>query len=111
MLNGTYKYRHVEKDGRRYMDDNPRSPNPRPNLVYEYKGHKSHPNGWAVSFERMQQLEAEGRLAFPKTEGGRIRVKRYLEESKGMPLGNVWDDISPINSQAQERLGYPNAEA
>jgi SAM-dependent methyltransferase len=25
----------------------------------------------------------------------------------GTPFGNVWDDISPINSQAQERLGYP----
>ncbi len=25
----------------------------------------------------------------------------------GTPIGNVWDDIPPINSQAQERLGYP----
>lgn len=25
----------------------------------------------------------------------------------GMLLGDVWDDISPLNSQAQERLGYP----
>jgi len=24
-----------------------------------------------------------------------------------MPLGNVWTDIPPINSMAQERLGYP----
>ena len=31
----------------------------------------------------------------------------YLDESKGMHLQNLWDDIFPINSQAQERLGYP----
>ena len=24
-----------------------------------------------------------------------------------MPVSNIWDDIFPINSQAQERLGYP----
>jgi site-specific DNA-methyltransferase (adenine-specific) len=33
--------------------------------------------------------------------------KRYLDEQKGLPLGDVWDDISPLNSQAKERLGYP----
>jgi len=31
---------------------------------------------------------------------------------KGVALGDVWRDISAINSQAQERLGYPTrAEA
>lgn len=25
----------------------------------------------------------------------------------GVPMGDIWDDIPPINSQAQERLGYP----
>jgi hypothetical protein len=25
----------------------------------------------------------------------------------GTPVGNLWEDIPPINSQAQERLGYP----
>jgi len=30
--------------------------------------------------------------------------KSYL---KGATIGSVWDDISPINSQAEERLGYP----
>jgi site-specific DNA-methyltransferase (adenine-specific) len=26
---------------------------------------------------------------------------------QGVPMQNLWDDISPINSQARERLGYP----
>ena len=34
-------------------------------------------------------------------------MKRYLDEQRGRPLGDVWTDIPPINSQARERLGYP----
>jgi site-specific DNA-methyltransferase (adenine-specific) len=30
-----------------------------------------------------------------------------LDEQRGKPMGDVWTDIPPINSQAQERLGYP----
>ena len=35
------------------------------------------------------------------------RLKRYLDEQKGLPLSDVWTDIPPINSQAKERVGYP----
>lgn len=101
------KYRFKDDSGRLYRLDNLRSPNPRPNLTYEYRGYKPHPNGWAVSLERMKELDAAGMLEFPKHPEGRIQVRRYLDERAGMPVGNLWDDIPPINSQAQERLGYP----
>ena len=104
-LESTYK--HIDENGRRYSTGNLRSPNPRPNLTYEYKGYKPHPNGWTISIERMRQLDAEGRLLFPKSKDGRIRLKQYLDEMPGVPVGNVWDDIRPISSQADERLGYP----
>ena len=100
-------YSMVDEKGRRYTTRDLRSPGPRPNLTYEYKGYKPHPNGWSVSRELMGELDAKGLLYFPKSKDGRIRVKRYLDEMPGTPFGNVWDDISPINSQAQERLGYP----
>jgi site-specific DNA-methyltransferase (adenine-specific) len=35
------------------------------------------------------------------------RLKNYLDERAGVPMGDTWADIPPINSQAQERLGYP----
>src|SRR5205823_11134473 len=35
------------------------------------------------------------------------QLKRYLDEQRGIALGDVWTDIPPINSQAKERLGYP----
>jgi DNA modification methylase len=100
-------YRHVDENGRRYMLDNLRSPNPRPNLTYDYKGYKPHRNGWTVSLEKMRQLDAEGRLQFPRSKRGRIRLKRFLDEMPGMPAGNIWDDIGPIAARAKERLGYP----
>lgn len=37
-------------------------------------------------------------------EDGMPQKKSYL---KGATIGSVWDDISPINSQAEERLDYP----
>ena len=35
------------------------------------------------------------------------QLKRYLDEQRGVALSDVWPDIPPLNSQAQERLGYP----
>src|ERR1041384_3333782 len=101
------KYRHVDAAGRKYRLSDLRSPHPRPNLMYEYKGHKPHPNGWAVSLEKMEEFDRKGLLEFPKKPGGRIEFRRYLDERQGMPVSNVWDDINPINAMAQERLGYP----
>ena len=100
-------YRYIDENGRRYSARDLRSPHPRPNLTYDYKGYKPHPNGWSVSLERMQELDAEGRLHFPKRTDGRIRLKRFLDEMPGVPAGNIWDDINPIGAQARERLGYP----
>lgn len=100
-------YRHTDENGRRYQIDNLASPNPRPNLMYEYKGYKPPAKGWAISREKMEKWDAEGRLHFPSSPDGRIRRKRYLDELKGEEVQSLWDDILPIGSQAAERLGYP----
>ena len=89
--------------GRRYQPDNTLNPNPdRPNLTYEWNGHT---RVWRWTQAKMQQMHDEGRLEY--TSSGMPRYKRYLDEMPGVPLTDVWDDIPPINSQAQERLGYP----
>jgi len=100
-------YRHKDEDGRRFRLDNMTSPNPRPNLTYEWKGHEPPPNGWRYSKERMAELDAAGRIWYPDAKTKRPQLKRYLDEQKGSVVGNVWTDISPINSRAAERLGYP----
>lgn len=109
-----YSQKHIETkftlrdaDGRVFTTSDLRNPGVRPNLMYEYKGYKPHPNGWAISREKMEEYDRQGRLWFPASKNGRIRLKRYLDEAPGQRIQNLWDDIQPINSQAQERLGYP----
>jgi site-specific DNA-methyltransferase (adenine-specific) len=97
----------VDDSGRRYAPSNLRNPAYRPNLIYDYKGYKPHPNGWSVSREKMEELDREGRLIFPKDRNGRIRKKIYLDETNGVKLTNLWDDITSLNSGSSERVGYP----
>ncbi|MBF0167312.1 MAG: restriction endonuclease [Alphaproteobacteria bacterium] len=107
------KYRHDDGDGRRYQLDNMTSPNPRPNMMYEWNGFAHPAKGWRYSKDTMASLDKEGRIWYPQLSDGtydisrRPRLKRYLEEMEGGVVGAVWTDIPPINSQAQERLGYP----
>jgi adenine-specific DNA-methyltransferase len=101
------KFTLVDEQGRRFQADNLGNPAPRPNLMYEYKGRKPPKNGWAISRPKMEEWDREGRLYFPKDPEGRIRRKRYLDELKGMPVQNLWTDLAEINSQADERVGYP----
>lgn len=95
-----------DPDGRRFTTSDMRNPGYRPNLKYEYKGYQPHPNGWAVSKDKMIELDKAGKLYFPDDKSKRIRLKRYLDETPGQVAQNFWTDIAPINSQAKESLGY-----
>ena len=55
----------------------------------------------------MELWDKEGRLEFPKSKDGRIQRRRFFDELKGKPVQSLWDDIEPVSSQADERLGYP----
>lgn len=95
-----------DPDGRRWTTSDLVNPGFRPNLQYDFKGYSSPRNGWKISREKMEELDRQGRLYFPRNQDGRIRLKRYLDESPGQIAQNLWLDISPINSQAHEALGY-----
>jgi len=41
------------------------------------------------------------------TKNGTPRVKRYIDDSKGVVVGDNWTDIKPVQSQATEKIGYP----
>ena len=97
-------YGNIEPEtGRRYTLGDCLNPNlNRPNLKYEWHGHT---RVWRWTPEKMQAHHDAGRLVY--TKSGMPRYKRYLDEMPGSPVTSVWTDIPPINSQAQERLGYP----
>ncbi|MBI2832008.1 MAG: site-specific DNA-methyltransferase [Chloroflexi bacterium] len=97
------RFRHQDPDGRLWSDyDLTAKGLSGGGYEYEYKGIKSL---WRCPIATMQKLDAEGKLHF--TKAGGIRLKRYVDETKGIVLQSLWDDIPPINSQARERLGYP----
>ncbi|MGH2868282.1 MAG: site-specific DNA-methyltransferase [Solirubrobacteraceae bacterium] len=101
------KYNRDDGDGRGpYQLDNLTSPNPRPNMTYEWEGFAPPAKGWRYSLATMTELDADGRIYKPSDKTKRPRLKRYLEESEGHLVDDVWDDIPPVNSQAVERTGY-----
>jgi DNA modification methylase len=57
--------------------------------------------------EALDALDAAGRLFWPARKGGKPMLKRYLEESRGVPAVDVISDISPLKNMTLERLGYP----
>ena len=97
----------VPYGARRFNTADMTSPNPRPNLMYEYKGYPFPTKGWRYSKVKMKELDEKGKLLFPKDKKGRIMLKRYLDEQKGVLVGDNWTDISQLRATDQERLGYP----
>jgi site-specific DNA-methyltransferase (adenine-specific) len=98
-------YRYVEPEtGRRYTLGDLANPNKdRPNLTYEFLGVT---RVWRWTRERMQEAYEKG-LIIQSHPGAVPRLKRYLDEQEGNPVGDVWTDIPPIQSQSAEKLGYP----
>ncbi len=102
------RYKHTESgsDGkiRRYADDN---------LIgaglsgggydYEWKGIR---RIWRCPLNTMKRYESENRIYY--TREGVARIKRYIDELPGgVAPSDVWQDIFPVNSQAEERVNYP----
>lgn len=61
---------------------------------------------WGVPYESLDELDAAGRIYWPQRGSGFPMLKRYLDDMKGMPIGDIWADVSRINQVAHERLGY-----
>ncbi|GHV78251.1 hypothetical protein AGMMS49944_00420 [Spirochaetia bacterium] len=107
-------YKHDDGDGKGlYQLGDMASPNPRPNMMYEWQGFPFPDKGWRFEKETMQKLHDEGKIYYPTDNKGnhdyakRPRLKRYLNEQKGQLLGNIWTDIQNVQGSSKERIGYP----
>ncbi|HMN15019.1 MAG TPA: DNA methyltransferase, partial [Bellilinea sp.] len=61
---------------------------------------------WRYTKENMERLYAEGRI-IQSSPGAVPRFKRYLDEQRGIPVQDVWNDINPIQGQSIEYQPYP----
>ena len=70
---------------------------------YEYKGVRTL---WRCPIETLRKHDEDGRLHWPKKVGGVPRLKKYESEHEGVPLQDIWTDISKIHNQSAELVGY-----
>ncbi len=97
-------YRYTEPEtGRVYRLADLTNPNKnRPNLTYEFLGIT---RVWRWTKERMMKAYDKG-LILQSSPDKVPALKRYLDEQEGNPIDDMWNDISPVQAQAAERLGY-----
>ncbi|MFA7296230.1 MAG: DNA methyltransferase [Dehalococcoidia bacterium] len=100
-------YKHVEPEtGRRYNLGDITGPGgaAKGNPLYEFLGVTRY---WRYSRERMQELHDQGRIV-QRRPGAVPAIKRYLDESRGVQMQDVWTDIEMLRGLRKgERLGYP----
>src|SRR5579875_27697 len=104
------EYRHQDEHGR-YMTDNltgagtTNGPSGQPWKGIDPKliGQGRH---WRYHPDTLDKLDAEGRIYWP-SRGQYPKLKQYLHESAGAPVGDLWTDVRVIGRTSAERLGYP----
>ena len=74
-------YKMIDAGGVWY-GDNISSPNPRPNLTFDWKGYALPTNGWRYDRDAMESLDKEGLLIYPESTEQRIQYKRYLHQTE-----------------------------
>ncbi len=95
-----------EKNGRRYRCDDLTAPGS--GRRDTWRGSTPGPSrGWAKTLEERERLWAEDLIAIKRDGTPRLDGWiRYLDETKGPALQDVWTDIQ-LGPTDSERLGYP----
>ena len=75
----------------------------RPGRKFEYKGYNP-TYGWRVSEDILTEMDNNNILHFGKNT---IYKKIYLEDNKGVPVQNLWDDIYFISRSEANKRKYP----
>lgn len=100
----TFKQR--DEEGRRYQTVTLTASKPGGDTEFEWHGIRP-PNGryWAYSKANLDKMEKEGKIVFLKS--GIPRLKKYVDDTPGVPIQDVWSDITRMSTFSNERTGYP----
>lgn len=98
-------YSNVDEDGRKYALDNLTAPGSgEPRSFFGVSVEPPAGTHWRYSQENIDKLCGEGLIVM--TSNNKPRYKRYLDTLQGRIISGLWDDIPPVNSQADERIDY-----
>src|SRR5271165_3480353 len=95
-------YRYTDPDGRKWMSGDAGAAGLQGGgYDYIWKGIR---RVWRLPEKTMARLDSEQRIYY--TKNGIPRIKRYLDESDGMPAQDIWSDIESLRSWHNEKAGY-----
>ncbi len=102
------EYSYIEKaTGRRYKKVPIHAPGERNGATGQPWRDKLPPPGkhWQYPPETLEQMDARGEIYWSPT--GNPRRKIYLDESKGIPIQDIWLDVKDAHNQNIKITGYP----
>lgn len=114
IFNGGYKpydQEYIEKvftykdpDGRRWQSLPITAPGgaSKGNPYFEFMGVNRY---WRFTKDNLEKMLADGKI-YQSSPGMVPRQKGYLDESMGVPLQDIWDDIPAVQGQALEYVNY-----
>ena len=95
-------YRYSDSDGRKWMSGDLGAAGLQGGgYDYSWKGVR---RIWRVPEKTMKRLDEDGRIHY--TKNGIPRIKRYFDESDGMPAQDIWTDVESLRSWHVEKSGY-----
>ena len=97
-------YKYKDENGRKYRLVSLLGPGgaSKGNPYYEVMGVTRY---WAFSKESMQKMIEQGLIV--QTKPGAVpQRKRYIDESEGVPLQDIWTDIPAVQGGANENVNY-----
>lgn len=98
-------YKYEDADGRKYRLVSLLGPGgaAKGNPSYEFLGVTRY---WVHAKEKMEQLYKDGMII--QTRPGTVpQKKRYIDQSPGVPLQDIWTDVAAVQGGALENVNYP----
>lgn len=101
----TKVFNQQDADGRKWQSVSLTAPGgaAKGNPIFEFMGVRRF---WQYSKENLEKLSSENKI-YQSKPGTVPRKKMYLDESKGIPLQDIWSDIVAVQGQANENVDYP----
>ena len=62
---------------------------------------------WVTTPDKLEEYDRKGLIVWPSNSTHLPQLKYYLKNNKGVPLGDIWDDVGIIEASSKEDYGFP----